>query len=126
MGDAQGAVDAAKTAVQLGPDSAEAHRRRGSALRSAGQFEEAIAALRETLRLAEQAGESDGHNRAEMLETLAAAYASAGRLSEAAATAEKALELALSTGQKRMAEKIKRQLAVYRAGSTQLRRSFGP
>ncbi|MGD8500590.1 MAG: fused MFS/spermidine synthase [Phycisphaerales bacterium] len=118
MGDAQGAVDAAKTAVQLGPDSAEAHQRLGSALHSAGQFEEAITELRETLRLAEQVGESAGHNRAEMLAALAAAYATAGRLSEAAATAEKALELALSTGQKRMAEKIKRQLAVYRAGST--------
>jgi hypothetical protein len=56
-------------------------------------------------------------------ETLAFAYAATGRLPEAISTAEKALELALSTGQKEMAEHIRRRLLLFNSeGASQQQR----
>jgi hypothetical protein len=48
--------------------------------------------------------------------TLAAAYAEAGRFPEAVATAEKAEQLAITAGSRKLAEKSRQLLELYRAG----------
>jgi len=118
MGDMQGAFDAARMAVRLEPDNAQAHLHLASVLCSAGQFEEAIVECKDALRLAEQARELTDYNRIQILNALEAAYVAAGRLPEATATAEEALELASSTEQKELAEQIKKRLLSLKAAGT--------
>lgn len=74
------------------------------------------------VRLAEQARELAGPERALVLDPLAAAYAAAGRFDEAVQTAERALELARAAGQDRLARDIEARLVEYRAGRAHDRR----
>ena len=67
------------------------------------------------LQLAEQACKLTNYNRPDFLDTLAAAYAETDRFEKAVDTAEKALKLALSSGQAKLAEKIKNSLSLYKA-----------
>ena len=68
----------------------------------------------EAVRLAERACQLTSHEDPSVLDTLAVAYAAANRFPEAVATAESAIELADSTGQKEMAEHIRKRLEFYR------------
>ena len=70
----------------------------------------------QAMQLAEQACKLTNYNRPNFLQTLAAAYAETGGFEKAVATAEKALKLALSSGQAKLAEKIKNSLSLYKAG----------
>jgi len=117
-GDMRGALEAAKTAVHVEPEDAEAHMHLASILCGAGQSEDAIAECQEAVRLAEHARGLTDYHRVRMLNALEAAYAAAGRLPEAAATAEKALELASSTEQREMAEQIKKRLVLLKGAGT--------
>lgn len=119
-GNLQEALAAAHRAVQLAPDSANARFNLGFMLFNLGQFEKAIDEYEHMLQLAEQISSED---KAKMLEALASAYAATGRLPEAISTAEKALELASSTGQKEMAEHIRRRLLLFKSeGASQRQR----
>jgi len=68
----------------------------------------------DAVRYARRACELTDYNQLEVLDTLAVAYAAAGQFTEAAATAEKALELAQSSGQKQLADKIRKRLEKYK------------
>ncbi|MHC4738210.1 MAG: tetratricopeptide repeat protein [Planctomycetota bacterium] len=70
----------------------------------------------QALKLAERACKLTNYNRPDFLDTLAAAYAETGRFEKAVDTAQKALKLALSSGQAKLAEKIKNSLSLYKAG----------
>jgi tetratricopeptide (TPR) repeat protein len=111
-GQLQEALAAADRAVELAPDSADARFSLGFILFNLGRFEEAIDEYKHMLRLAEQASSED---KAKMLDALASAYAATGQLHKAVSTAEKAFELASSTGQKEMAEYIRKRLLVFRS-----------
>ncbi len=66
--------------------------------------------------LAENANESTGRKDAIIETTLAAAYAETGRFAEAITTAEEALRLAEETGNSAVAQLLRGQIALYRAG----------
>jgi len=70
----------------------------------------------EAVRLAEHACELTHDGKPVYLVTLAAAYAEAGRFPEAVATAEKAEQLATTAGSRKLAEKSRQLLELYRAG----------
>ena len=109
------ALTAAQQAMNLAPDNPDAHFSLGIIWFSTGQFEKAITEYREALQLAGQASNQD---KAKMLDALASAYAAADRFPEAITTAEKAFVLALSTGQKELAEDIRKRLLLFKAGRT--------
>jgi tetratricopeptide (TPR) repeat protein len=117
LGDVQQAVNAAKMAVQLAPDSAGAHFHLGSVLFGAGQFDLAITHYNEALQLAEHPKKFATYNKTQMWNALATAYAKAGQFPQAIAAAEKALDLAVSTGRKKMAEDIKKRLLILKAAA---------
>jgi spermidine synthase len=118
-GQLQEALAAANRAVQLAPDSADARFNLGFILFNLGRFEEAIDEYKHMLRLAEQVSSED---KAKMLDALASAYAATGQLHKAVSTAEKAFELASSTGQKGMAEHIRKRLLLLRSERTSQQR----
>jgi tetratricopeptide (TPR) repeat protein len=68
------------------------------------------------VKLAQQACELSGQEKALCLDTLAAAYAAAGRFDDAVITAERARALAESTGRAPLAKLIQDRLELYRAG----------
>lgn len=68
------------------------------------------------VRLAESANAETGGKDAIIETTLAAAYAETGRFAEAIATAQVALRLAEGTGNSAVAQLLRGQLALYRAG----------
>ena len=70
----------------------------------------------EAVRLAERACELTHYGKPMYLVTLAAAYAEAGRFPEGVATAEKAEQLATTAGSRKLAEKSRQLLELYRAG----------
>jgi tetratricopeptide (TPR) repeat protein len=70
----------------------------------------------EAVRLAERACELTHYDKPLFIGTLAAAYAEAGRFPEAVTAAEKAEQLATSAGLKKIAEKNRQLLELYRAG----------
>jgi Flp pilus assembly protein TadD len=70
----------------------------------------------EAVRLAERACELTHYGEPLFIGTLAAAYAEAGRFPEAVTMAEKAEQLATSAGLKKIAEKNRQLLELYRAG----------
>jgi len=114
-GDMKIALAAAQHAVNLAPNNPEARFILGFILSSIGQHEKAISEYIQMLQLAKDASPPD---KAKMLDALASAYAAAGKINDAINTAENALELATSTGQKEMAEAIRKQLQLLNAGST--------
>lgn len=114
-GEMQQALTAAQQAMNLAPDNPDAHFSLGIIWFSIGQFEKAITEYREALQLV---GEASNQDKAKMLDALASAYAAADRFPEAIATAEKAFSLALSTGQKELAEGIRKRLLLFKAGRT--------
>jgi tetratricopeptide (TPR) repeat protein len=118
-GELQEALAAASRAVHLAPDNANARFNLGFILFNLGQFEEAVNEYERMLQFAEQISSED---KAKMLEALAFAYAATGRLTEAISTGEKALELASSTGEKEMAEHIRRQLMLLKSERASQRR----
>ena len=72
--------------------------------------------LKEAVRLAEKACELTRYEQPGILGTLAAAYAAAGRFGQAIETAEKAIKLAEVAGNKTLADGIRNQLQLYKAG----------
>ena len=70
----------------------------------------------EAVKLAERVCELGGHERPDLLDTLAVAYAAAGRFPEAIATAEQAVRLASSSGQERLALEIRKHLRLFMEG----------
>jgi tetratricopeptide (TPR) repeat protein len=70
----------------------------------------------EAVRLAERACKIAGDKVPGFLGTLAAAYAESGRFDDAVKTAERAKDLAAASGQKDIAERNLKLLALYRAG----------
>ncbi len=66
------------------------------------------------IALAEQAAELTKYQDAFTLETLATAYASAGQFDRAVMTAQRALELASAGGDDELANRIRKQLQLYR------------
>jgi Flp pilus assembly protein TadD len=68
------------------------------------------------VQLAERACELTHYGQPLFIGTLAAAYAEAGRFPEAVTTAEKAAQLATNAGLKKVAEKNRQLLELYRAG----------
>ena len=107
-GEMQKAFYATGKAVELSPDSPDAHLCMASVLSASGQFEQAIEEYKETLQLVEMISEYSMHKKINTQLALAAAYASAGRHSESRDTAEKAIELALSVGLKSKAENVRK------------------
>jgi protein O-mannosyl-transferase len=67
--------------------------------------------------LGEQAARLAGGRNATVLRTLAAAYAESGRFSEAITTAEGGLQLAMSNGNASLAEELRNNILLYRAGT---------
>ena len=70
----------------------------------------------EAVRLAQRACELSDYQYPLFLKTLAAAYGASNRFEKAIETAQKALGLALSTNQQQLADEIKEQLELYKAG----------
>ncbi len=68
----------------------------------------------QAITFAERAAEITGHRNATVLETLASAYAAAGQFDKAAATAQEALELAVAAKDDGLAERLRRQMELYR------------
>ncbi len=67
----------------------------------------------EALQLAERACRATEYRNSRFLDTLSAAYAENGQFEEAIQTAQEAIQKALSSGQKPLAEKIKKRLEIY-------------
>lgn len=114
-GQFQSALDAAKTAVQLAPDKADAHFCLGFALMRSRDFDASVKEYKEALLLGKQNRESTYYNEGNILNALATAYVAAGRFDDAIAAAEQALDYALSTGRKEMAEDIRNLLLLFKA-----------
>ena len=71
---------------------------------------------KEAVRLAQDACELSGYQYPLFLKTLAAAYGASNRFEKAIETAQKALGFALSSNQQQLADEIKEQLELYKAG----------
>jgi len=71
---------------------------------------------KEAVRLAHQACKLTNYENPTTLDTLAAAYAIDNKFHQAIQTAEKALELAEVTRQKKLTERIRNRLRLYKAG----------
>ncbi|HEA47192.1 MAG TPA: hypothetical protein ENH97_02135 [bacterium] len=69
----------------------------------------------QALSLAKRVCENTGYNNPKFLDTLAAAYAKTGQFEKAIQTAQEAKQKALLSGQKPLAEKIKKRLKIYQA-----------
>lgn len=115
--DTEGALAAARRAVEIAPDDPKARFHLGFVLYGMGRYDKAIAEYEHMLRLAERKGKVSDYDykRAQMLEPIAAAYAAVGRFDEAIAAAEKALALALSGGTQEMVEHMKWRLQSIKA-----------
>lgn len=118
-GQRQQALTAAQQAIALAPNNPDAHFNLGIIWFSTEQFDKAVTEYRAALQLA---GEASILDKAKMLNALASAYAAAGQLPEAIDASERALGLALSASQKELAESIRRQLILFKAGRTGPRR----
>jgi tetratricopeptide (TPR) repeat protein len=77
-----------------------------------------IGNINEALTFAERAAELTKYGAADTLDTLASAYAAANQFDKAAATAQKALELALTANNTDLANRIRRQLELYKQSKT--------
>jgi protein O-mannosyl-transferase len=69
------------------------------------------------VELGEQAAQLAGGKNPIVLRTLAAAYAESGRFSEAITTAEGGVQLAISNGNASLAEELRSNILLYRAGT---------
>jgi len=74
----------------------------------------------EAIRLSEKACEISEFKNPLYMDTMAVAYAAGGRFSEAVDAAEKAVALFLSSGQKKLAEKVRDRMGLYKAGQPYL------
>jgi protein O-mannosyl-transferase len=114
-GDIALAIEQYHQALRLKPNDAEvlnnlAWIRAANANVSARKGEEAV-------QLAERACELTGFQKPVMIGTLAAAYAEAGRFKEAIAAAQKAQTIAQGLGQAETAERNRKLMELYQAGS---------
>jgi len=105
-----------RKAIQISPNYAEAQNNLAWVLAVNPDAELRNGA--EAVRLAERACELTHYGEPLFIRTLAAAYAEAGRFPDAVTTAEKAEQLAISAGSKKLAEKSRQLLELYRAGKT--------
>ncbi len=67
----------------------------------------------QAIRLAEKACQLNGHQNANLMDTLSAAYAAADRFSDAHTIAKQALKLALAAGDLRLAEDLRSRIKLY-------------
>ncbi|UCE98606.1 MAG: fused MFS/spermidine synthase [Planctomycetota bacterium] len=112
-GDMQGALSAARQAVDIAPEKSEAHFNLGFTLFRLGQFDKAITEYEQAM-----ASKLVSFEQVQILDALISTYAAAGRLADAIATAEKAIDIASSTGQKDIAERISKRLLSLKATHT--------
>jgi tetratricopeptide (TPR) repeat protein len=80
----------------------------------------------EAVKLAERAANVTHHERADILDTLAAAYAAADRFAEAVATADRAQKLAGGAGNPLLAEEIRKRMSLYRTNTAYREDSLRP
>jgi len=106
QGKLEEAIEYFKEALRIKPDFAEAHTNLGYALARQGKLEEAIKHYTEAVRL--------DPTLTKAYYDLARALDEQGRISEAITAAEKALELAQSSNQKKLAERIRKHLRLYK------------
>jgi arylsulfatase A-like enzyme/Tfp pilus assembly protein PilF len=71
----------------------------------------------EAVRLAQRACELTGYKDPARLDTLSVAYAAADKFAEAVETAEKAITVAEATGDKKMADDIRKHLELFKAST---------
>jgi protein O-mannosyl-transferase len=114
MGRDREAADQYREALRLNPNLAEALNDLAWVL--ATSSDDGLRDGTEAVRLAEYACELTHDGEPLFLDTLAAAYAESGRFPEAVATAEKAERLATTAGLKKLAEKDRQRIELYRAG----------
>jgi tetratricopeptide (TPR) repeat protein len=69
------------------------------------------------VELGEEASQLAGSRNAIVLRTLAAAYAESGRFADAITTAERGIELAIGNGNASLAEELRNNILLYRAGT---------
>mgnify|MGYP005854379417 CR=1 FL=1 len=112
-GDERAAVRAYREALALQPESADVAN--DLAWIRATSRDPALRNPAEAVRLAESAARATGHQRAEILDTLAAAYASSLRLPEAVHAAQRAADLAWRAGNAALAADITTRLEAYQA-----------
>ena len=114
IGRVDDAISHLQKAMAIVPDDAEAQKNMAWVL--ATWPEARVRDGAKAVELAERANQlTDGRNPI-MGATLAAAYAEAGRFPDATKTAESALEMANNSGNVALAELIRGQIALYRAG----------
>jgi spermidine synthase len=114
-GDMKAALRAAYHAVDIAPMAPRAHLHVALILYRMGRFDQALAELKEMLRLAEQSGKMSNYKRAEMLEPIADVYAAAGKFDEAITTAQNAFELAVSSGHQQIVRHLRWRLMSLKA-----------
>jgi hypothetical protein len=71
----------------------------------------------QALELAQRANQASGGSNAVILRALAASYAETAQFKEAVSTAARALELAIGQTNGTLADSLRTQLGLYRAGS---------
>ena len=109
----QGALSAARQAVDIAPEKSETHFNLGFTLFKLEQFDKAITEYEQAV-----ASELVSSEQVQMLDVLISTYATVGRLPDAIAAAEKAIDIASSTGQKETAERISKRLLSLKATHT--------
>jgi spermidine synthase len=114
-GDIEKALSFALRAIDLDPDSEDAHFNLGFIFIQLKQFEKAATEYENTLRFARQSGNLTSYTEVKILDALASAYYNLGRRDDAIAAAQKALDLARTTGQREMVEKLEKQLLPFKA-----------
>jgi len=112
-GDMQGALSAARQAVDIAPEKSETHFNLGLTLFELGQFDKAITEYEQAM-----ASELVSSEQVHILDALISTYAAVGRLPDAIAASEKAIDIASSAGQKEIAERISKQLLSLKATHT--------
>jgi tetratricopeptide (TPR) repeat protein len=103
-------IEHLSAAVEIMPDHIQAHYNLGVMLSRQGKTDEAIKHWLEVIRL------DPGHINS--LIRLGAVYAEIGRFSEAVKVMEKAVNIARDTGQEQLAQKIQKNLEIYKKNMT--------
>ena len=122
-GNAAEAASHYRQALKIQPDYADAQNNLAHVLATCPD-----ASLRngaEAVKLARQANEATGGGNPIILSTLAAAYAETGDFSDAVNTAQRALELVNSQSNAPLADLLRTQIALYKAGMPFRDKSFG-
>jgi tetratricopeptide (TPR) repeat protein len=112
-----------ETALALAPD--DPHSRNNIAWVLATSSDASIRDGTRAVDFAQQAVLLSGGREPQFLRTLAAAYAETGRFSEAIAAAQQAAAVANMQGKSRLANKLERDLALYRGHLSLQQNSFG-